>query len=57
MELGVEGHDTVTRGLRFYCSNRYSNKGCENKVEIREEIRGQEHYYALLAERLSRTTD
>lgn len=22
------GHQTVTRGLRFFCSNRYSNTGC-----------------------------
>lgn len=30
----IEKPDTIRRGLRFYCSNRYSNEGCGRTFSI-----------------------
>jgi hypothetical protein len=32
--LAETGHETVTRGLRFFCSNRYSNIGCGRTFSV-----------------------
>jgi len=32
--IGIDRPGTTTRGLRFFCSNRYSNKGCGRTFSV-----------------------